>query len=116
MNLNGKEFAIKRMVNQLCEDQYLSTMGNKMNNITESAEALVDIWSYAKQLLDDHLLSAHSFSKRYVEAVYENDEKTYQHVLLFTNRKNTYIVIIVDIIYRTIVGYYMLDLNEKYDI
>lgn len=33
------------MVKQLSEEQYLSTMGNKMNNVTESAEVLADIWS-----------------------------------------------------------------------
>ena len=60
-------------------------MGNKMNNVTESAEPLVNIWNYAKQLLKNNLISEYGFSKKYVEAVYENTERTYQHILLFTN-------------------------------
>lgn len=49
-----------------------------------------------------------------MEAVYENTERTYQHILLFTNQKNFYAVIVVDIVHKTILGHYILDLNEKY--
>ena len=49
-----------------------------------------------------------------MEAVYENDENTFQHILLFANQKNTYVVIIVDMICKSIIGHYLLDLNEKY--
>lgn len=103
------------MVRQLNEEEFLNTMGRKMNNVTESAEVLVDIWDYAKQLLNAHLLSELGFSKRYVEAVYENDENTYQHILLFGNRENSYVVIIVDTTHKAILGHYVLDLNKKYD-
>lgn len=101
-------------VRQLSEAQYMCTMGSKMNDVTESAEPLVNIWNYAKQLLKDNLISEYGFSKKYVEVVYENNEHTYQHILLFTNRKNVYAVVIVDIVHKTIVGHYILDLNEKY--
>lgn len=64
---------------RLSETQYLSTMGRKMNDVTESADYLVDI-------------------------------------LLFTNQNNSYVVFIVDIIHKTILGHYMLDLYEKYGV
>ena len=101
-------------VKQLSEAQYICTLGSKMKDVTESAEPLVNIWSYAKQLLKDKLISKYGFSKRYVEAVYETNERTYQHILLFTNQKNSYAVIIVDIVHKTILGHYILDLNKKY--
>ena len=103
-------------VKQLNEAQYMCTMGTKMYDVTESAEAVVNIWNYAKQLLKDNLISRYGFSKKYVEAVYENNEHTYQHILLFTNQKNSYAVIIIDIIHKTILGHYILDLNEKYSL
>lgn len=99
---------------QLSETQYLRTMGSKMNDVTESAEPLVNIWDYAERLLEEKLLSKQGFSGKYVEAVYENDENTFQHILLFANQKNTYVVIIVDMICKSIIGHYLLDLNEKY--
>ncbi len=100
--------------NQLNKAQYLRTMGNKMYNVTECTEPVADIWNYAKQLLNDKLLSEYGFLHRYVEAVYENDESTYQHILLFTDQKNTYVVIIVDMVHKTILGHYILDLHELY--
>ncbi len=103
-------------IKQLSEEQYLNTMGSKMNEVTEIAEPLADIWNYAKQLLKDNLISQEGFSKRYIEAVYVNNENTYQHILLFMNRKNVYAVIIVDINDKNVFGHYILDLNEKYGI
>lgn len=105
---------MKMEIKQLSQVQYLCTMGSKMTNVTENAEPLVNIWNYAKQLLKDNLISEYGFSKKYVEAVYENTDYTYQHILLFTNKKNSYAVIIVDIVHKTILGHYILDLNEKY--
>ncbi len=34
-------------IRQLSEEQYLSTMGSKMSEVTEIAEPLADIWDYA---------------------------------------------------------------------
>lgn len=101
-------------VKQLNEAEYLRTKGSKMNNVTENAGPLVDIWDYAGQLLEDQLLSEYAFSKRCVEAVYENSENTYQHILLFAGQENSYIVIVVDITRIAILGHYILDLNKKY--
>ena len=50
-------------IKQLSEAQYMCTMGSKMNDVTESAEPLVNIWNYAKQLLKDNLISKYGFSK-----------------------------------------------------
>ena len=51
-------------VKQLNEAQYMCTMGTKMYDVTESAEAVVNIWNYAKQLLKDNLISKYGFSKK----------------------------------------------------
>lgn len=37
-----------------------------------------------------------------------------EQFLLFINRKNIYVVIIVDVIGKRISGHYILDLNEEY--
>lgn len=103
-------------IRRLSEEQYLSTMGSKMSEVTEIAEPLADIWDYAQQLLKDNLISQEGFLKRYIEAVYVNNENTYQHILLFTNQKNVYAVIIVDMNDKSVFGHYILDLNEKYGI
>lgn len=102
-------------VKLLSEAQYLKTMGSQMKDITKNAESIVNIWTYAELLLQNRLLSEYGFHKRLVEAVYVNNENTYQHILLFTNHQKIYVVIIVDLINKTIFGHYILDLNEKYN-
>lgn len=99
---------------ELSESQYIQSMGSNMTDVTKSAEPLINIWYYAEQLLKNNLLSEYGFKKQLIEAVYENDEKTYQHILLFTNSKNCYMVIVVDMINRSVYGHYYLNLNEKY--
>lgn len=98
----------------LDEARYLDTMGSQMKNVTENAAPLVNIWGYARQLMEKQLLSGYAFSKRLVEAVYENSESTYQHILLFAEEKNRYIVIVVDMVRKAILGHYILDLNKAY--
>lgn len=100
----------------LSEEQFLSTMGSKMREVTEIAEPLTDIWDYAKQLLKDNLISREGFLKRYIEAVYVNNENRYKHILLVTNQKNVYAVIVVDMRDKKIFGHHILNLNEKYGI
>lgn len=87
-----------------------------MLNITETAELSENIWSCAEGLLSTALISAESVWKRQLEAVYENVERTFRHILLFGEEKNCYVVIVADMEDHSILGYYPLDLNEEYGI
>ena len=100
----------------LSEKQYLQTMNGRMINVTEDAETVVNFWCYGERLMSDGVLSEYAFQRRYIEAVYINHANTYQHILLFANKKNCYIVIVVDVIQKTILGHYVLDLNELYSV
>ena len=104
------------MIRELNKEQYLHTMGDRMVNVTDNAEVIADICGYAECLLGNGLISEYGFNNGLIEAVYMNDDNTYQHILLFTEKKNCYAVIIVDVIHRDIFGHYILDLNEEYDI
>ena len=107
---------MKENIRELNKNQYLQTMGNNMKNATNEAYPSVDIWNYAKLLLDNNLISKYGFDNQIIEAVYVNDENTYHHILLFTDKPNCYVVIVVNVIQRTIFGHYILDLNKEYDI
>lgn len=101
-------------IRQLSEAQFLHTMGSKMVDATESAEVLADLWSYAEGLLRAGLISGYGFRRRLVEAVYENTSRTYQHILLFTDQKNVYVAVVVDMVRKTVLGHALLDLEERY--
>ena len=99
---------------ELTEKEYLATMSDGMKNVTDTAERLTDIWAYASQSGVREVVSEYGFENRLIEAVYENGGGSYQHVLLYGVRKDTYAVIVVDVRERAVFGHYLLDLGEKY--
>jgi len=101
-------------VYQFDKNQYLQTMTDKMIDITESTETLVDVWKYAEKLLAINLLSVHDYNERFINAVYANGNNSYHHVLLFGKESNIFIVIIINVLNKHIDGYYILDLNDEY--
>lgn len=101
---------------ELSREQFLCTMGEKMHDVTETAEAVCDIWKYAEELSNNFLLSEYAFQHKLIDAVYENVEKTYQHILLFSKKHDCYVIIIIDVLKKSVFGHYLLDLNEEYGI
>lgn len=104
------------MRRELTKEEFLKTMGPGMKNITQDAESVVDIWEYSKGLLIEKKISRYGFDNRLIEAVYCDAERRYHHVLLFAEQTNSYVVIVVDVKEKTIIGHYLLDLNEEYGI
>lgn len=104
---------------ELSKVQYLSTMskpGGKMRNITQTAELSPVFWKRAEALINIASISEDSVHTRRLEAIYENDERTFRHILLFGEKKNCYVVIVVDLTDNSMFGFYPLDLNEEYGI
>lgn len=99
---------------RLSRERYLGTMSGKMRNVTDHAELPDEIWDYAGRLPDTARISEDRLRQRQAEAVYENDERTFRHILLFCDKKNRYAVIVVDMTNGSILGHYLLDLNEEY--
>jgi hypothetical protein len=98
----------------LSEKEYKETIGYKMADVTETAEPIVDIWTYVKDLVYENIVSEYVFKNNLVEKVYRNDTSTFDHILLPTNDKNVFIVIVVKIGNATILGHYKLDLTKEY--
>ena len=102
------------MTNELTEEQYLKSMTEKMVDITATAEAVVDIWGYAEQLVFEEKFDNAIVENQIVQSVYRNDTNTFDHVLLPTGENNVYVVILVDLTNEVIIGHYLLNLNQKY--
>ncbi len=102
-------------IRRLSKAQYLGTMDGKMHNITEVAEFSDDVWNCA-EMLNSVPLFEDGLCKRHVEAVYVNNENTFEHILLCGEKKNYYVVIVVDLADNSIFGFYPLDLNKEYGV
>jgi len=104
------------MINELKEEQYLATMTFKMVDITSTVVPIVDIWDYVEALTNEKQLDKSVAENGIVEKVYSNESNTIHHVLLPTEIHNIFIVILIDVLEKVIIGHYKLDLNEKYGI
>ena len=103
------------MIKELTESQYLETFGEEMLELTETVEDPVDIWAYVMEINRSDLLDAMVIEKRLVEAVYRNEQGTFDHIIIPTKLKNLLLIIIVNLVEREIHGYYKLDINSKYN-
>lgn len=101
--------------NQLSEEEFKSTMSG-MTDVTEIADAAVDIWEYVALLVNLESLPKVVYDDNIVEYVYRNDSLTFDHVLLPTGTPNVYVVIVVNLVQEIIYGHYPLDLNEEYSL
>ena len=68
------------MTKQLTEEQFKSTFGDKMFDVTETAEPVLDIWEYVEQLSIDNIVLKYVLEKQIVEKVYRNSLNTFEHI------------------------------------
>ena len=85
-----------------------------MIDVTATADAAVDIWSYVELLTKDNEVSSYVYENQLVEMVYRNNQGTFDHVLIPTDKSNVFVVIIVDLKKEKINGHFRLDLNKEY--
>lgn len=102
------------LTNQLTETEFKNTFGNKMIDVTQTAESVVDIWNYVEELVKQKMVDNYVYENNLVETVYRNDTSTFEHILLPTNDPNAFIILVVDLVSETIFGHTKLDLNQKY--
>lgn len=104
------------MITELSEYQFKATFIGKMTNVTESAEPLDDFWIYVKALTKEYPVLKYALDNELVKNVYRNETNTYDHVLLPTNNKNTFLVIVVNLVSENIFGHYLLDIEFEYSL
>ncbi|MEM7185995.1 MAG: hypothetical protein AAF466_04985 [Bacteroidota bacterium] len=105
------------MIKRLSDDEFQKTFGDQMIDITNrEIDDVIDIWHYVKILVDNNIVDELIYNRKLVEKVYRNAQENYDHVLLPTDSINVFLVIVVDVVSKRILGHSRLDLNEKYGI
>lgn len=108
--LGGEEIEII----QLTKEDYNSTFSNKMIDVTNSTEPIVEIWPYVEELSKRNIINTYVSRNKLVELVYQNEQNTFHHILLPTEDKNIFVVILVNLLTKKIKGHFILDLNKEY--
>lgn len=73
-----------------------------------------DFWPYVEQIpLGDY--QGYDCSKGSVEASWRTDSSTFEHVHISTKEdKDVFMVVILDLVAKTVHGHYLLDLKREY--
>lgn len=85
-----------------------------MTDVTETAEPVVDVWPYVEMLSTEGVVSNYVLENSLVEKVYRSKDSKYDHVLLPTANENYFVVLVIDIKAKAIIGHHLLDLNKVY--
>jgi hypothetical protein len=95
----------------LSEEAFKACFAHPMRDVTEDAEAAIDIWPYVDALNLD-ALGIPSLTD--VHYVYRDALGRFDQVLIGTSRFNVLLAIVVDLEAKAVFGHIILDLNEAY--
>ena len=84
-----------------------------MVNVTDSAEAIVDIWEYAVPFIEANFPDSAHWDWR-IEVIYEHPEGTFQHIYIPVPSDATYLIIVVDTRERVIIGHCTINFRKLY--
>jgi hypothetical protein len=95
----------------LTKEEYLATFSEPMKNVTEEPAGTIDIWPYLSKVPKSEL-NGHTLEGS-VEAVYRSTTGM-EHVLLRTEMRTVFLVIVLNVEENAIFGHYLLDLRVEY--
>jgi hypothetical protein len=96
----------------LTESDFGNTFAAPMKQVAKDAAPPLDFWSYADAIPKEDF-SGHKCQNT-VSLAWEDAQRRYQHVLLNTEDKNVFMVLVLDLKADRVLGHHLLDLNEKY--
>jgi hypothetical protein len=99
------------MHRQLSEEEFDVFFAAPMENVTETANAALDIWPYVDSIDPSELgdILAHD-----VSFVYRHPQGRFEHVIIDTCAEDVHLVIVIDRQEGSIVGHHLLNLRKKY--
>ena len=98
---------------QLSKAEYLATMAVPMKRLPPDAGSPVDFWEYF-DCIPAADFEQHDCSAGSVTYVWEHPTGRYQHVLVDSEDKNAFMVIVLDVHHREVLGHRFLDLDSEY--
>lgn len=95
----------------LTKTEFLDCFTSPMRNVTATAEAVIDVWSYVESIA---LPLGQVTELLDVTDVYRDADDRFDQVLIGTNLDNLSLVVIVDIPHCSMRGHFLLDLADAY--
>ena len=100
---------------KLSHEEYQATFAAPMLDVSQTAEPVLDIWSYVEAVPESDL-EGFNLVDGIVRYVYQSSSGQYLHVSVSTDDENAFLVIVIDLHLVKIIGHYLLDLVTLYDL
>jgi hypothetical protein len=100
----------------LTKEKYNSTKIGKMEEVALAGVIIFNIWPYVDKLKSVKIISKKIKEQELIYKIYHNSTGEFEHILLSTEKENSFVVIVVDRNKKKIMGYFLLDLNGEYDL
>lgn len=107
------DVAITPTVRKLSSEEFRSTFGAPMDRQASDAAPLFDFWPYVEAIPRADY-QGFDCSPGVVEYVYRNSAATFEHVLINSEDRNAFMVVVLDLQAGRVHGHRLLDLNEEY--
>jgi hypothetical protein len=98
---------------KLSKTEFLATTALPMKQLPADGEAPFPFWNYFDAIPYADF-EGHDCSEGEVVYVWEHPHGFYQHVLVNSEDKNVFMVIVLDLRSRRVLGHRLLDLNQEY--
>lgn len=98
---------------QLSESEFHATFGEPMRRMATDAAPPFEFWDYFESIPESDF-DGHDCSSGAVTYVWEHPTGRFQHVLVNSEDKNIFMVLVLDIPNHTVLGHRLLDLKREY--
>jgi hypothetical protein len=98
---------------KLTEDEFKTTVTPHPVEIDPDEAPPFDFWPYLEAIPTEDF-GGHDFSPGAVPYAWRMPESAYEHVLVGCETPNVFLVLVLDVIARSVVGHHLLDLNRLY--
>jgi hypothetical protein len=98
---------------RLTEDEFKATAAPEKERVGLDEEPPFDFWAYF-ELIPPEDFGEHDFSEGRVSYAWNMRGTGYQHVLVQCETPDVYLVLVLDVPARSVVGHHVLDLNRIY--
>ena len=105
---------LDKSMSALTNLEFQATFREPMSDVTAAPGDVIDIWPYVTGVATEEGFSTHVLREKSVEYVARSSDGIFNQVALPTEKKNKYLVIVVDRTRREVHGHHILDLNREY--
>lgn len=99
----------------LTETEFLALLSDPMRQLPTDSSPPLEFWDYFESILASDF-EGHDFSAARVTYVWEDSTGRYLFVHVNSEDKNVFMVLVLDLAARSVLGHRLLDLNREYGI